>query len=164
MHYRLGMALWMGGNPEQALGELGAALQLQPDLAEAHYQIGVILAAQEQAPGAIARLREALRLRPNWPEALASLAFTLATASSETNRDPVEALRAATQAVELTRNTNAEALDSFAAACATSGNYTEAARAATKAAELAFSAGDKTRAEQIQSRRKLYETGKPFRQ
>jgi protein O-mannosyl-transferase len=163
-HCRLGTALWQGGAAQPALDELEAALRLQPNLAEAHYQIGLILATQKQPAGAVTRLREALRLRPEWPEAMAGLALTLASASSESDRNPSEALRVASRAVELTANTNAVALDAFAAACAATGKFEEATRTATKAAELARAAGDPKRAEEFQARRKLYAANQPYRQ
>ena len=67
-------------------------------------------------------------------------------------------------AVELTSRTNFVALDALAAAYAETGKFDEAARTAAKAAELALAAGDKKRAEQIESRRRLYEAGKPYRE
>lgn len=161
---RLGIALWQGGDVAAALKELDAALRLQPDLAEAHYYAGLVLIAQKQAAAATTHFHQALQLKPGWPEALAGLGFTLATAPSEQDRDVVDALRVATRAVELTSRTNFVALDALAAACAAAGNYDEAARTAAKAAELAQAAGDKKRADQIQSRRKLYEAGKPYRE
>ena len=159
-----GIALFNGGKFAEAKAVFETLLKQNDKLAEAHYRLGLILAAQRQPAGAVTRLREALRLQPDWPEALAGLAFTLATAPTEKDRNPSEALRVATHAVDLTGHTNALAMDSMAAACAASGRYEEAVRNATKAVELARAAGDQTRADQMQSRLKLYEAGKPYRQ
>jgi tetratricopeptide (TPR) repeat protein len=161
---RLGVALWQAGDTTAALDELEAALRLQPDLAEAHYRIGLVLSARKQPAAATTHLRRALELKPDWPEALAALGFTLATAPGEQDRDVVEGLRVASRAVELTSRTNFVALDALAAACGATGKYDEAARTAAKAAELAQAAGDKKCADQIQSRRKLYEAGQPYRE
>jgi tetratricopeptide (TPR) repeat protein len=163
-HCRLGSALWHDGNPSDALAELDRALKLQPDLAEAHHQTGIILASGQKPALAVSHLRRAVELQPDWPEALAGLAFTLATAASEKDRDGAEALRVAGRAVELTRRTNFIALDALAAALAETATFEEATRTAGLAAELATTAGDTNRAEQIHLRQKLYESGKPHRQ
>jgi hypothetical protein len=109
-------------------------------------------------------LRRAVELQPDWPEGLAGLAFTLATAGRDADRDGAEALRLATRAAELTGRTNAITLDALAAALAENAHFAEAARTAARAADLARAAGDTNRANQIQERQRAYESGKPHRQ
>lgn len=160
---RLGTALGQAGDTNAARAELETALQLQPDLAEAHHQLGLLQAGAQQPAAALPHLRRAVELQPEWPEALASLAFTLATAPSDAERDAAEALRLATRATDLTRRTNALALEALAAALAAQGRFGEAATTAAEAAARARALGDTNRADQIQQRQRAYESGQTHR-
>ena len=160
----LGAIFLEQGRAQEAESLLRDAVRYKPAYTDAHFNLGNALLSEGAAREAASSYRRALQLKPDWPEALAGLGFTLATAPGEQDREVVEALRVATRAVELTQHTNFVALDALAAACAATGQYDEAARTAAKAAELAQAAGDKKREDQIQSRRKLYEAGKPYRE
>jgi Flp pilus assembly protein TadD len=151
---------------QRKIGEAEAhyrfALQVQTNFPEAHYQLAVIAQGQNQTTDAIAHFRDAARFKPDWVEALNNLAWMLATCPDAKYRDGGEAVRLATHAVELTRTNNAGALDTLAAAYAEAGRFSDASRTAQRAAELAKP--NKDMAADIEKRRQLYESSRPFRE
>jgi tetratricopeptide (TPR) repeat protein len=69
--------LWQQGEFDQAASELRAAIQAQPDYAEAHYTLGTVLKQQGKLQEAAASLREAIRLQPDFAGAHTTLAAIL---------------------------------------------------------------------------------------
>jgi tetratricopeptide (TPR) repeat protein len=161
--YQLAEVLLKQGQRAEAVRWFGAAVQSQPGYAEAHHRLGLVLAEELKAGEAIQHLREAVRLKPNWVEALNPLAWMLATQTDSKLRDGAEAVRLATQANQLTGGTNANVLDTLAAAHAEAGQYAEAHRTAQKAIELVRAAGITNSVAQIEARLHLYEASQPFR-
>ncbi len=75
-----------------------------------------------------------------------------------------EAVEYAHRAAEVTDFSNAEVLDTLAAAYASDGQFSKAAEVASQAIEL-FSKEDATsKAEEVQQRRKLYLSEQPYRE
>jgi tetratricopeptide (TPR) repeat protein len=162
LHYEAGNVLMNQHKIGEAEAHYRFALQVQTNYPEAHYQLAVIAQGRNQTGDAIAHFRDAARLKPDWVEALNNLAWMLATCPDARNRDGSEAVRLATHAVELTRTNNAGALDTLAAAYAEAGRFPDASRTAQHAAELAKA--NKDMAADIQKRRQLYDSGRPFRE
>ena len=74
------------------------------------------------------------------------------------------AARVARQAVRLTQEKDAAALDTLAAACAESGEFPRALATAERALTLAATANQASLRERIQARQALYRAGRPWRE
>lgn len=152
------------GRSDEAIAHYTAALQGNPDLPDAHFQLAGLLAAKHYAAGAMFHFHEAVRLHPNWTEALNNLAWDLATQREDTLRNGQQAEQFAMRAVTLTRNNDPAALDTLAAAFAEEGRFSDAVRTAASAMEKAKAAGDTNMAVDIQSRIKLYQSQRAYRE
>ncbi len=160
-HYNLARALADQGRTDEAIIEYQEVLRLSPANGQAHNNLGRLLALQGRPAEAVAHYREALRLLPDAPVVQANLAWLRATCADPKFRDAAEALRLARAQV---RAGNARALDVLAAACAEAGRFDEAVAAARQAVELAERSGERTSAEEIRARLKLYESRRPCRE
>jgi tetratricopeptide (TPR) repeat protein len=158
-HNNWGRALVQLAKPADALAHFSEAARLDPTSASPHYNIGTLARASGQVVKAIAEYREAVRLDPNDAEVLGSLAWVFATVSSESLRDPAQAVLLADRAVALDGRRHARALDILAAAQAANGQYDLAV--ATCDAALALNPDDAVAAA-IRQRRELYRRGRPF--
>lgn len=76
-HLRSGKQYASRGNYSAALGDLEAAVQMEPDDAEAWFQLAIVRGQIADFRGAEAALRHALKLRPHFPEAHYHLGLTL---------------------------------------------------------------------------------------
>jgi len=120
---------------------------------------GMHLARREYAE-AERDFREAVRLSPEDFEAHNSLAWLLATCRDGAYRNGAEAVRLATTACRLTKEPDAQLLDTLAAALAEAGRFVEAVEIQKQAIELA---APKLKSE-LEPRLNLYLAGKPFRE
>jgi tetratricopeptide (TPR) repeat protein len=68
------------GQADDALRQLYAGVQLEPEVADRHYQLGVVLARMGRLNDAIPQLSEAIRLAPADPSANYNLAVAFASA------------------------------------------------------------------------------------
>jgi tetratricopeptide (TPR) repeat protein len=159
VHNNWGRALVQAAKPADALAHFREAARLDPASASPHYNIGALARALGDTSQAITEFREAVRLDPDDPDALGGLAWFLATASSESFRDPAQAVRLANRAAELVRRKNARALDILAAAYASNGQYDRAV--ATSDEALALNP-ETAIAAAIRQRRALYQRGLPY--
>ncbi len=149
------------GRTDEAIAEYEETLRLAPDNGQAQNNLGQLLALQGRPAEAVAHYREALRLLPDAAVVQANLAWLRATCADPKFRDAAEALRLArAQAGAGT----ARALDVLAAAYAEAGMFDEAVAAARQAIQAAERSGDRTSAEEIRDRLKLYESRKPYRE
>ena len=163
-HYHLANLLLKQKHTDEARRHFMEALRSDPAMAEAHYQLGVIAAEQKDTVETIKRWQEALRLKPDWLEPLNNLAWLLATHPDPKVRNGTQAVKLALRATGLTRQRDAGAFDTLAAAYAEAGQYKEAVAAAEQALKLANASGDKELVNQIQAHLDLYRTGRPFRE
>ena len=163
-HYKLGNLLLGEGKADAAAEQYRAALAANTNLAEAHYQLATLRLPRKEAEEAIRQLQEALSLKPDWLEPLNNLAWLLATHPEAKYRNGPEAVRLAAHAVELTRNSDAEALDTLAAAYAEAGRFGEAVVTGEKAAELARKGSQEKAAASVADRSNLYRSGRPYRE
>ena len=72
-----GLALFAAGQAAAAADYFAAAIQVEPDNAEAHYNLGWLYAQEGQWETAATQCREALRVRPNYAQALNLLGLIL---------------------------------------------------------------------------------------
>ena len=175
-HSNLGLALLQAGRSREAQRPLRQAIELRPDYGEAHYNLAHALSAAGESGAAVQALRDALRIEDEWPAALRDLALLLATDADAAVRDPAEAVRLATRAVDLARERAADPeqrfemnprddallLDALATAYAAAGRFEEAVSTAEDARAL-VAAADPAMAARIAAQAERYRDGRfPF--
>src|SRR5439155_869351 len=148
------------GDYEQALADFSAAVRLDPHESVAYNNRGNARYFLKDYEHALMDFAEAIRLDPHGPVAYNSRAVLRATCPDEKYRDGKKALADATKACELTDWKDAETLDTLAAAYAEAGEFEKAVEYSQKAIDLA----DDDDKPDLESRLKLYQERKPYRQ
>ena len=138
---RLGSVRQRQGRLDDAISAFETALHRRGDHTDAHLKLAAVLQTSGRRAEAFTHLRRAVELEPGRPAALNKLAWTLATDSDTTRRDPVEAVRLATRAVDLTKRRQANCLFTLATAHAATGRYDLAVDVAEEALEVASKSG-----------------------
>ena len=184
-HNNLGVVLQAQGKHEQAIDCYLKALEVEPNYAQAQYNLGLVLKAlnnnnqshialraeiankllkQGDRKTAVEQFRIVLKAHPKHIGVLNSLAWTLATNTSEDNGNYIEAVMYAQKAAELTAFKQPQVLDTLAAAYAASGNFGKAIKTAEDAIKLAQGTGDMKLSQRIENRVKLYRQGKAHKE
>ena len=145
------------GATDKALAELNAAIKLDAKFAPALYGRGNVYAEKGDFDKATADFTAAVKVAPADLIAANDLAWFRATCPQAKFRDGKQAVSEATRVCEATGFKNEEFLDTLAAACAETGDFTAAIKWATKAAELAPDDED------FAAHVKLYKSKKPLR-
>jgi len=158
-HNNLGNVLLRLGNADEALRQFRDAFRLDPANAEAHYNAGSVLRSRGELAEALGQFRQAVQLKPESTAAVASLAWLLATAPDATIRNADEAIRYGERAVDLTRRTDASALDILAAAYASASQFDRAVAVTQEALVLK---PDDALAAAIRQRQALYRQHKGY--
>ncbi|MFV1967792.1 MAG: tetratricopeptide repeat protein [Pirellulaceae bacterium] len=148
------------GDYDRALADFNTALRIDAEFAPAWEAGGAARQAKGDDGKAIANYRRATELAPDFHRAHNNLAWLLATDQDAQLRDGEAAVRHATTANELSHYSDADYLDTLAAALAEAGQFDDAVRRAKEVMEKA-SADRKTA---IQHRLELYDAQKPFRE
>jgi len=162
-HNNLGIALAGRGQVDEAIAHSRRALEIQPDKWAAHNYLGLVLAGRGDVEDAIGHYRKALELKPDYADAYNNIAWIRATHPDPKFRDGLEAVTLAQQALELS-SSNANSMDTLAAAYAEAGRFAEAVQTAGNALNLATQQNQHALAESIQAKIRLYTAGKPFRE
>jgi tetratricopeptide (TPR) repeat protein/mono/diheme cytochrome c family protein len=160
-HANMGAALRASGRLDAARSAYERALALDPTLADALFGLGRVHHEAGRLDEAANAYRRALAAVPTHVGALNGLAWLLAT-SPETG-GAGEAVALAERLVALTREDDASALDTLAAAYAAAGRFEEARAAAGAARERARRDGQRRLATEIDARLALYREGRPYR-
>lgn len=165
------IALHHLANALQATGELAEAvrtydklLELAPRYAPGYIPAAMLRIRTEDGAGAIELLRRGQERLPDRVDLANTLAWFLATSSRSDLRNGPEALALAEHAAELSHATDANVLDTLAAAYAEVGRFEDAVAAADRAIEAARHADDAQLADLILARRARYETRQPYRE
>jgi tetratricopeptide (TPR) repeat protein len=161
-HNNLGNALAQTGKIEEAIPHYERALQIWPNYFIAHNNLGNALVQVGRTQDAIKHYEQALRIRPDYAKAQNSLAWILATDGEGRFRNPVEAVRLAERACDLTARRDPNFLDTLAAAYAAQSRFTDAVRTAQEALKLAAVTGPNRLTNEIQTRLELYKAGHPY--
>ncbi len=140
--FNLGNALKQIDQFDEAIVQYRHVLQNNPDDASSHYHLGIMLADRGHPAQAITHYRRLIELQPEFPPGFNNLAWTLATASDPSLRNPPEAIQLAQKACELTAYQDPLMMDTLAAAYAAAGRIDEAISTVQKALALARSKGD----------------------
>jgi tetratricopeptide (TPR) repeat protein len=160
---QLGTVLVMRGEVQEGIAVIRRGLALDPTNAHPHFSLALVLLHAGGAKAeALDHLRRAVLLRPDWVLPANALAWILATAPNPAVGDREEALRLAARAVERTSHRYPDALDTYAAALAASGQFDRAIETATEAVELAGQFGNHALAAEIQSRVRIYRSGRAY--
>jgi tetratricopeptide (TPR) repeat protein len=161
-HNNLGAFLLKRGELDAAIDHFRKSLRFDPNDPGVHYNIGRAYAATGDVGKAASAYRAALDLNPDLVGPLTALAWILATSPQQDLRDPVEAVRLAGKAVQMTNHGNASVVDTLAAAYAAAGRFDDAVYTARSALGLAESTGEERLAEDIGYRLGLYKMGRPY--
>jgi tetratricopeptide (TPR) repeat protein len=155
-HTRLGTVMLQRDQVSEAVQHFEEALRIDARHAEAHYQMGSVNWLRGENQAAATRFARALALAPNYPRALMDLSWIRSSAAEVILRNPAEALRLASRAVELTRGVDPAALDALAAAQAASGKFELAVETTERALKFDM---PELLAEAIRSRHDIYRQG-----
>lgn len=165
VHYAYAMVLIRRDSwSETALRHLRRAAALAPESAAAHVQIARTLALRGELAEAAREARIALRLAPGSPGVANDLAWILATHPDAAERSGAEAIALLEPLLSTPLGATPEVLDTLAAAYAEAGRFADAVATAARAEALAREAGRAPIADIIAARRRLYESGRPFRE
>lgn len=121
---------------------------------------GNTLKAKGDYDQAIADYNEAIRLNPKYVATYNQLAWLWATCPDKRFRNGPKAVQYATKACDMGAWKIADNLDTLAASCAETGNFSDAVKWQQKAIELALP-GERT---EMQSRLELYHHARPYRE
>jgi tetratricopeptide (TPR) repeat protein len=148
------------GEDQLALADYSKAIELYEGYAAAWANRGYIHKRLGDLPNAISDYEKAIELDPSGAGALNDLAWLLATTKDDAVRNGARAVELATKACELTRQRNADYLDTLAAALAEKGDFA----AAVQQAETAVSLAPEAAKPAIQERLGLYQQQREYRE
>ena len=151
------------GRAAEAAEMFAALARVYPDLIDTYNGLAQSLLLLGKTGPALQQYRLGLARQPEWLAGQLSLAWLLATLPEDQFRNASEAVALAERACESTHHKLALAFDVLAAARAEAGNFTGASQAADQALLLAPGQLNATQTREIQSRRDLYRSGRPFR-
>lgn len=163
-HASLGRSYWSDQQTERAAAEFEAALQLQPDMADAKLCLALIRAGAGQTAESITNYRAVLALDTNSLIALNNLAWALATATNANLRNGQEAVQLASRACELTKYQDTIYIGTLAAAYAESGDFERAIATAQRACTNATLNGESSLYQRNQQLIELYRSHQPVRE
>ena len=163
-HMQLGRVALQQAHYEESLTEFGAVANARPQSPEPHYWIGVAWERQKKSLQAANEFAAAIKLQPDFVEGLNDLAWILASDPNPRMRNGPMAVKLATRACALTRNTQPVLIGTLGAALAEAGQFDEAAAAAQKAHDLALSMGQKAVADKNAQLIQLYHAHHAYRE
>ncbi len=160
LNFNLGLAHLQLKHWLQAIALFSAATELSPNLVEPHVLLGSSYEGLGDSRSAIGSYDRALDLDPDHLQANNNLAWLLATARTPELRNGERAVELAERSVAVLRVP--ATLDTLAAALAEAGRFDEAVTTVEEAIrsnqhEAAMSADD------LEARKKLYQSGRPYR-
>jgi tetratricopeptide (TPR) repeat protein len=161
--YRLADVTLQSGRAAAAAEMFAALVRAHPDLLELYNGLAQSLLMLGKTGPALDQYRQALARKPDWVAGQLSLAWLLATLPEDQFRSARDAVVLAERACTSTDRKLALALDVLAAARAEAGDFAGAAEAAEQALKLAPGQLSATQTREVELRRDLYRSGKPFR-
>ena len=154
-------ALWNSrGEFNNAIRDLTQAIRLDPRFASAYTNRGYAWCKKGKFDDALRDYSDAMRLDPSDANSFNAAAWLRATCSYKDYRDGKRAVMHATTACELSAWRESNTIDTLAAACAESGDFSSAIKWQQKAIELATK--DSAKPDML-IRLGFYTEGKPYR-
>ncbi len=157
------------GEYDRAIADYDQVIRLKPDHALAFYNRGIAYRLKGEYDRAIRDYDQAIRLNPddaiaydNKASALNGKAWELATSRSAYERDGLEAVRLADEAVRI--NDKPSYRDTLAAAYAEAGRFADAVAEQERVIEMAQAAGMHDQIADLQSRLDLYRRRQAYRE
>ena len=163
LHNNLANAYLSARQLNPAIEQYRIAIALDPGFPVYHYNLAMCLSASGSHEEMLAELREALRLKPDWRQPMLQIAWQLATNPDASHTEIQEALQLASRAVEITRNRDAESLDTLAVAQAAAGDFEQAVGSAQTALTLAQANQETALADQIRQHLDEFRNQRPDR-
>lgn len=162
VHHLLAIVYMEIGDRAAAKEQWRTLAAAQPKFILAHIALALETMRERDFAQARRYLEDGLRHEPKSPWLANALAWVLATAPDEAQRDPAAALTWAKKACDATGHKNPVFLDTLAAAHAVSGQFEEAARVEQEAIKLASDIGQSSSIPTYRERMKLYEKKQPY--
>ena len=162
-HFNLGNVFVAMGQVDEAIKHYQRAVELMPDFTRARYQLGLLLQSRGYFAGAAEQFEKNLELDPKHIASQNNLAWLLATCPDNSVRNGTKAVELAQRAVQLSRSSSPEILDTLAAAYAEARRFPEAIETANRALDLSVTRNNKSLTETIQAQLKLFQVKSPFR-
>ncbi len=135
-YYYRGLALYRKGNKDKAIEDFHNVIILDPRWRSAYIYRGLCRMKGGEYKGALSDYKSALKMNPKDSGIHNNLAWLYATANDEKFRDKGKALEHAKKAAELSKERNAEILDTLARAYFINGKINEAIATENKALKL----------------------------
>ena len=135
-YYYRGLAWYRKGNLDRAIDDFDKVIVLNSRWHSAYLYRGLCRMKGGEYQGALNDYRRALNLKPNDASIHNNLAWLYATAKDEKFQNKLKALEHAKKAAELTKESNAEILDTLARAYYINGRVKEAIETEKKALEI----------------------------
>jgi len=159
----LAMVRFQRGEHAAGLEQLREIVRRHPEEIEARLRLARALSQVGDPAEALSTYREAQTKAPDNLDAANGLAWALATCPVDALRSGAEAVRLAETVCEKTKREQASYLDTLAAALAEVGRFPDALATADQAAKVAIAAQRFPLAVEIQERRRIYRSGRPYR-
>jgi tetratricopeptide (TPR) repeat protein len=131
--------------------------------ANAHYEFALALQHLGKTREAMSHYASALLIQADFLDALDNLSWILSTSQDSEFRNGTEAVRMASRACQLTKQSEPEKLKTLAAAYAESGSFKEAVDTARAAMEIASNMGKDELANLCLRMSEMFASGKPWR-
>jgi tetratricopeptide (TPR) repeat protein len=135
-YYYRGLAWYRKGDTERTIEDLDKVIILDPRHTNAYIYRGLCRMIRSECAEALRDYKSAMKLKPKDSSIHNNLAWLYATAKDEKFRDKGKALKHAKKAAELSKERNAEILDTLARAYFINGKINEAIATENKALKL----------------------------
>lgn len=135
-YYYRGLALYRKGNKDRAIEDFDKVIVLDSRWSSAYIYRGLCQVKMGEYRGAMSDYKMALKMNPKDASAHNNLAWLYATANDEKFQDKGKALEHSKKAAELSKERNAEILDTLARAYYINGKLKEAIETEKKALKL----------------------------
>ncbi len=159
--YLLASCLARTDQEKEAIVHARMAAMLSPNIPTVHGLLGALLSSTGQHGQALIHLEAAHKANPGDVTIAGNLAWVLATSPEAVHRDGDRAVKLAEWACKATAYESPPLLDTLAAAYAEAGQFDRAVRTTQNAIEIVRKNPETSTAE-LESRLKLYMTGKPY--
>lgn len=163
IHINLGLLSGKQNRPTEAIQILSTVIrEFPPEEIKKENEVFGLLLKLDQIQLGIELYRQVLKAQPDSVAILNNLAWIQATCDDSTIRNPKEAVQLAQKACVLTNYRSARAIDTLAAAYASSGDFEKAVLAAQRAIKTANETGQMDQAVKTTNRLRLYEKRIPY--